>query len=107
MSDVRVEVARAGRAAHDLADAGAELLGRARAAGTRIQALSAAPPWGADEIGAAFEARYRAVEARVLAATEDLGAQVEDLGVSATVAVRRVTATDDANDALIQGAWPV
>jgi len=37
-------------------------------------------PWGDDEAGRAFERRYRSVEAQVLAAWEQLGRYVEDLG---------------------------
>ena len=97
---------RAGRAARDLTDAGADFLARERDAATRIQALSTARPWGADEAGAAFEARYRQIEAQLLGAAEGLGTHLEGLGETAARAVRRTTATDESNDALLQQTWP-
>ncbi|GAB7040263.1 MULTISPECIES: hypothetical protein [Catenuloplanes] len=105
MSDLELDAARAAQAARDLTDAGADLRARARAAATRVQGLSAAPPWGTDRIGAAFESRYREAESRLLAAAESAGTRVEALGESATRAVRRVTATDETNDELIQHTW--
>ncbi|GAB7048288.1 hypothetical protein [Catenuloplanes indicus] len=105
MSDLELDAARAAQAARDLTDAGADLRARARAAATRIQGLSTAPPWGTGRIGAAFESRYREIESRLLAAAERTGTQVEALGESATVAVRRVAATDETNEELIQKTW--
>ncbi|MDP9799515.1 hypothetical protein J2S43_008027 [Catenuloplanes nepalensis] len=105
MSDLHLDSARAAQAAHDLTDAGADLRARSRSAATRIHDLSADPPWGTDEIGAAFESRYREIESRLLTAAENAGTQVEGLGESATLAVRRVTTTDETNDELIKNTW--
>jgi hypothetical protein len=74
--------------ARALAEAGQDLTTRRDTTGAAIAAASAAPPWGGDEAGRAFESRYRALEAQVLGAWAQLGDYVESLGDAVSRAVR-------------------
>lgn len=96
---------RAAQGARDLTDAGSDFLSQQKSIGPQIQSLSSGPPWGADEIGAAFESKYRQIESQVLTGWEKLGTYLEDLGESASHAVQQSTATEEANDAIVQSAW--
>jgi len=66
--------------ARALAAAGQDLAARRDTEGNAIAARSAASPWGRDEAGRAFEARYRALEVQVLDAWQQLAGYVESLG---------------------------
>jgi hypothetical protein len=75
---------------YDAAWQGARLLS---AAGRELGAQrddvgTAAAPWGADEVGRAFEQRYRPVESHVLTAWEQLAAYVQSLGEAAARTAR-------------------
>lgn len=72
------------------------------AAGSTLSSLrsgfahAGASPWGADEVGAAFERGYRPAEEALLAAWSDLGLVVADLG---SAVVEAVASTLDADAA--------
>ncbi|MFI7545948.1 hypothetical protein [Actinoplanes sp. NPDC049599] len=78
----------------DLAAAGKHLTSERFAAGTELASISGQRPWGADEIGSAFEKNYRPIEQQVLLAWEKLGAYVEGLGDAVSETVREATAAD-------------
>ena len=78
----------------DLAAAGKHLTSERFGAGGELVALSGQRPWGADEIGQAFEKNYRPIEQQVLLAWEKLGLYVEGLGDAVGETVRAATETD-------------
>ena len=78
----------------DLSAAGKYLTAERFGAGGELVALSGQRPWGADEIGQAFEKNYRPIEQQVLLAWEKLGLYVEGLGDAVGETVREATATD-------------
>jgi hypothetical protein len=78
----------------DLAAAGKHLTRQRTGPGAEVAALSAAPPWGTDDIGQTFENNYRPIEQQVLQAWEKLGLYVEGLGDAVVEAVQEATQTD-------------
>ncbi|PZM96002.1 MAG: hypothetical protein DIU79_06130 [Actinobacteria bacterium] len=85
---------RATTAARDLSAAGKRLKDLRDSDGAEIAALSSKPPWGNDDVGAAFEQTYRTVERQVLDAWENLSAYIEGLGAAVTLTVQRNLQTD-------------
>ncbi|GGL90069.1 MULTISPECIES: hypothetical protein [Micromonospora] len=94
-----LDPSRARRGATDLSSAGAAISARRRQTGGRIAAASAKRPWGNDDIGAAFEERYRGIEELVLRAWEGVGRRVEGLGGDAVRSVEANVGTDVGNAA--------
>jgi hypothetical protein len=84
----RLDAAEALRGALDLSAAGRRLTAQRAGLGAEVAAASDARPWGYDEIGRAFENRYRPVEQQVLDAWELLAAYLESLGEAAARSVR-------------------
>ena len=78
---------RAMAGARDLAAAGKQLKTLRQSDGAEIAAASAKPPWGNDDIGAAFEKTYRTLEQQTLTSWEKLGAYLEGLGYAAAQTV--------------------
>ena len=78
----------------DLASSGKHLTSARFGAGGEVVAMSGQRPWGADEIGQAFEKNYRPIEQQVLLAWEKLGLYVEGLGDAVVETVREATTTD-------------
>ncbi|WP_433390246.1 hypothetical protein [Micromonospora sp. KLBMP9576] len=71
---------RARRGGTDLSLSGEAITARRREVGGAIAAASAPSPWGKDDIGAAFEQKYRGFEELVLRAWEGVGRHLEGLG---------------------------
>ncbi|WP_233512607.1 hypothetical protein [Micromonospora deserti] len=71
---------RARRGGADLSLAGEAVGARHRQVGGEIAAASARQPWGGDDIGAAFEQKYRGFEETVLRAWESVGRHLAGLG---------------------------
>ena len=78
----------------DLASAGKHLTSARSGPGGELVAMSGQRPWGADEIGQAFEKNYRTIEQQVLLAWEKLGLYVEGLGDAVVQTVKDANATD-------------
>ncbi|TDB93647.1 hypothetical protein E1091_11675 [Micromonospora fluostatini] len=88
---------RARRGGKDLSLAGEAMAARRRQMGGQIAASSAQRPWGRDDIGAAFEQRYRSIEEVVLRAWEGVGQRVEGLGADVVRSVDANLQTDAGN----------
>jgi hypothetical protein len=97
MTDGRLwlDPVRAIDGARHLARAGAHLAAQRAHAGAELDTMSAARPWGNDDIGAAFHQQYAPIAAHVLVAWEGLAAHLEDL---AAAAARSVQVTQHADD---------
>jgi hypothetical protein len=83
--------------ARDLTASGKNLTGRRADLGNEIAALSAARPWGKDDIGAAFDKEYAPMVDKVLQAWTQIAAYVEGLGYAAAQSVQENTQTDNAS----------
>jgi hypothetical protein len=88
VSDDELDFDPAWQGARLLSAAGRELGAQRDGPGAAVAAVSAAPPWGGDEAGRAFEHRYRPVETQVLTAWQQLAAYVESLGDAAARAAQ-------------------
>ncbi|HEX5946001.1 MAG TPA: hypothetical protein VFY82_06970 [Acidimicrobiales bacterium] len=85
---------RAWRGGADLSRAGEAFVAVRRQEGGEIAAASAQRPWGRDEIGAAFEQRYRGFEETVLRAWEGVGKHLAGLGADVARSVEANLGTD-------------
>ncbi|MGC4780117.1 hypothetical protein ACLQ3A_00505 [Micromonospora zamorensis] len=92
-----LDPSRARRGGADLALAGEAVTARRAAEGGAIEAASGARPWGRDDIGAAFERNYRAIEQTVLRAWAGVGHQLTELGGDVVRAVDASVQTDGAS----------
>ncbi|TWJ23878.1 hypothetical protein [Micromonospora endolithica] len=88
---------RARRGGADLSAAGEVIGAVRRQEGGEIAAASAQRPWGRDEIGTAFEQRYRGFEETVLRAWEGVGKHLTGLGADVVRSVEATVETDVAN----------
>jgi hypothetical protein len=88
---------RAHRAGADLAHAGKAIRAQHDGAGAEIAAASGNRPWGRDDIGAAFEQRYRGFETTILQAWLGVGRYVEGLGANVVQSVNASVETDVAS----------
>jgi hypothetical protein len=82
MADGRLDL-EPGRAlfgARNLTAAGKDLGALRSGPGAELAATSTPAPWGDDEIGHAFESRYRPVEIALLNAWQALATHIETLG---------------------------
>jgi len=89
-----LEPTRAMAGARDMQAAGRRLKELRNTTGAEIAALSAKPPWGNDDVGAAFEKTYRTAEQQTLDAWEKLAAYLEGLGAAVALTVQRNMQTD-------------
>jgi hypothetical protein len=96
---------RAMGGARDLAAAGKNLKSLRDSAGGEISASSAKPPWGSDDIGAAFEKTYRKLEQQTLTSWEKLAAYVEGLGYAAAQTVNNNMQADGEAGTRVHKAW--
>ncbi|MBO4207076.1 hypothetical protein [Micromonospora echinofusca] len=94
--------ARARRAGSELASGGRAISAERRKLGDEIAAASAQRPWGRDDIGSAFDHKYREFETTFLQGWQRLGSYVDQLGNDVVQAVRASTETDIANASRIQ-----
>jgi hypothetical protein len=88
---------RARRGGADLGVAGEAISAARRAVGETIAEASARRPWGRDDIGAAFEQRYRGYEETLLKAWEVLGRSLHGLGAGVVRSVVATVETDQSN----------
>jgi hypothetical protein len=86
---------RAMDGARHLTRAGAELAAQRVHTGADLEAMSAARPWGDDDIGDAFHRQYAPIAAQVLVAWEKLAAHIEGLGAAAARSVQDNQRADD------------
>ncbi|MEE6257261.1 hypothetical protein [Plantactinospora sonchi] len=93
---------QAQRSGTDLAYAGKAVTAQHDGMGAEIRAASANRPWGKDEIGEAFEQRYRGFETTIFKAWQSVGRYVETLGVNVTQSVQASVQTDAASAQRIQ-----
>ena len=93
--ELRLDPVRAIDGARNLAAAGEELAALRTASGAELQSRGAARPWGADDIGDAFDRQYAPIAAQVLAAWDSLAAHIEDLGAAAARSVQENQQADD------------
>ncbi|SDY71679.1 hypothetical protein SAMN05444365_103232 [Micromonospora pattaloongensis] len=91
-----LDPAQAHRGGVDLAYAGRAITAARDGLGARIAAASADPPWGRDDIGAAFEKTYRQFETLILGSWRSVGGYVEGLGANVVQSVRANVETDAA-----------
>jgi hypothetical protein len=96
---------RAFGGARDMVSAGKHLKDLHSSDGAEIKSLSAGPPWGNDEIGAAFEKTYRTLEQQTLQSWERLAAYVEGLGYAVAQSVNNNVQTDGAAANRVRGTW--
>lgn len=96
-SGLWLDPARAHRAGVDLALGGQAVSAARRRLGEEIATASAQRPWGRDDIGAAFDQRYRQFESTFLHAWQRLGGYVDELGADVVRSVRANVETDAAN----------
>ncbi|SCG73831.1 hypothetical protein GA0070609_4903 [Micromonospora echinaurantiaca] len=87
---------RARRGGADLSHAGEAVTARREQLGGAIAAASAQRPWGRDDLGAAFEQRYRGFEDTVLRAWAGVGRQLTGLGADVVASVEANLAADAA-----------
>lgn len=88
---------RARRGGTDLSLAGEAVTARRREVGGAIAAASASRPWGKDDIGAAFEQKYRGIEELVLRVWEGVGRHLDGLGADVVRSVDANLRTDAAS----------
>jgi hypothetical protein len=93
---------RAHRAGVDLGHAGAAITRQRESLGAEIAAASADRPWGKDDIGSAFEQKYRGFETTVLKAWQSVGSYVTGLGANVVQSVNASVETDAASGDRIQ-----
>lgn len=93
---LQLDATRAMAGARDLMAAGKHFKGLRDSDGAEIAALSTKPPWGSDDIGAAFERTYRGLERQALDGWAKLAAYVEGLGAAAAQTVHNNQQTDAA-----------
>nr|BFE66988.1 hypothetical protein GCM10020092_002890 [Actinoplanes digitatis] len=103
--DLWLDPDRAAGGGRDLAAASKHLTRQRTGPGAELAALSAARPWGTDDIGQAFENNYRPIEQQVLEAWEKLGGYVEGLGDAVAEAVREATQTDHHASVRVERAY--
>jgi len=96
---------RAMTAARDLVSAGEHFRSLRERDGAAIAAASAKPPWGSDDIGAAFEKTYRKLEQQTLSGWEKLAQYVQGLGYAAGKTVNDNVQTDAESAKRVHGAW--
>jgi len=107
MSDdeLYLDPTRAMAGARDLVSAGQHLKSLRDSEGAAIAAASAKPPWGSDDIGAAFEKTYRKLEQQTLTAWEKLAQYIQGLGYAAGQTVNTNLQTDGESGTRVRGAW--
>ncbi|GGQ45483.1 hypothetical protein [Couchioplanes azureus] len=105
MSELWLDPGQAAGGGHDLAASGRRLAAPRAEAGSEVAALSAARPWGSDDIGQAFERNYRPVEQQVLQAWERLAGHVEGLGDASVQAVRELLQTDQTASVRVEQSY--
>ncbi|MEU6073222.1 hypothetical protein [Micromonospora sp. NPDC047074] len=88
---------RARRGGTDLSLSGEAIVARRRQVGGSIAAASAQSPWGKDDIGAAFEQKYRGFEELVLRVWDGVGRHLEGLGADVIRSVDANLRTDAAS----------
>jgi hypothetical protein len=96
---------RAYQGAKDLAATGKNMKSQKDSLGGQIAAGSAKPPWGNDDIGAAFEQNYRKLETQFLEGWEKIAGYVEGLGYAAAQAVTDTMAADQRASQRIHGSY--
>lgn len=87
---------RARRGGADLSHAGEAVTARREQLGAAIAAASAQRPCGRDDLGAAFEQRYRGFEETVLRAWDGVGRHLAGLGADVVRSVEANLAADAA-----------
>ena len=95
MTGISLDAVAADRAGRDLADAGHDLAAARRTLGAAADAAGHARPWGADEIGAAFDQGYAAAARSVLDGWTAIAARIAALGAATTRAATDLTTADD------------
>ncbi|OJF09391.1 hypothetical protein [Couchioplanes caeruleus] len=105
MNELWLDPAQAAGGGRDLAAAGRHLGSQHAEAGSEVAEMSAARPWGTDDIGRAFERNYRPIEQQVLQAWERLGAYLEGLGDASVQAVRELRHTDEAASVRVEQSY--
>jgi hypothetical protein len=103
-NDIDLDPEEVTRAAHRLADLGAELLAARRTAGANLESLAAVRPWGGDELGDYFAQRYDEVAARALDVWRTTAERLSELGSQVREAVGAVAETDRATSEAIDKA---
>lgn len=103
--ELQLDPQRAMGGARDLVAAGKHFKELHARDGADIAAASAKPPWGNDDIGAAFEKTYRAMEQQTLRNWEKLAAAVEGFGNAAAQTVHNNVQADDAAAARVRQSW--
>jgi hypothetical protein len=91
--------------ARDMVSAGKNLKQLHSGDGAEIKSLSTGPPWGSDEIGAAFEKTYRTLEQQTLQSWERLAAYVEGLGYAVAQSVNNNVQADGEAANRVRGTW--
>ena len=104
--DLWLDPQSANYSGRDLASSGEAITAQRNSLGAAIQNASSRPPWGADDIGAAFEKNYRTFETSILDAWRNVGEYVEGLGTNVIEAVAQSVATDGANAQRIRSSNP-
>jgi hypothetical protein len=74
--------------ARQISDAGRAFAAERAGRGAEIAAVTAALPWGNDDIGQTFEQNYRPIEQQVMQAWEALADYLQDLGDQAAASVQ-------------------
>ncbi|HYN93199.1 MAG TPA: hypothetical protein VES42_05080 [Pilimelia sp.] len=96
---------RAMQGARDMASAGQSLKSLRDSAGAQITSASAKPPWGKDDIGAAFEKEYRKIEQQTLTSWEGLARYITGLGFTVAQTVNNNVQADVQSSTRVRGAW--
>ncbi|MFJ6195296.1 hypothetical protein [Micromonospora sp. NPDC092111] len=94
---------RARRGGIDLHLAGEAISARRDQVGGAIAGASGGRPWGRDDIGAAFEKRYRSYEETLLRAWAGVGRSLEGLGADVVTSVDANVQTDAASGRRLDG----
>jgi hypothetical protein len=104
--DLWLDPQSAGHSGRDLASSGQAIVAERQTLGAAIRNASSSPPWGNDDIGAAFEKNYRTFETSIMEAWLNVGRYVESLGDGVVQAVAESVTTDSANAQKIMKSKP-
>lgn len=103
--ELRLDPQRAMGGARDLVSAGKHLKELRTRDGEAIAEASAKPPWGNDDIGAAFEKTYRRMEQQTLLNWNKLAEAVEGFGHAAAQTVHNNVQADGEAAVRVDQSW--
>jgi hypothetical protein len=95
--DLWLDPQSADHSGRDLALSGEAIIAERNMLGAAIRNAGSSPPWGTDDIGAAFEKNYRPFESSIMEAWLSVGRYVESLGAGVVQAVSESVGTDRVN----------